>query len=162
MRAEEKRSKRIYSLCMNIVTAIFLVCAVALVTVGVMEYKNIAVSNVENYKLRTSLSYVATKVRQSDKEGCVELKDVKGTKMLLLYEEIDGTTYETSIYWHDGSLREYYHEKGSEFEPENGFEVVPVSAFSFEQRNDGLLAITATDVDGKTESMFVAINSGAR
>ena len=162
MRAEEKRSKRIYNLCMNIVTAIFLVCAIALVAVGVMEYKNIAVSNVENYKLRTSISYVATKVRQNDSEGSVELKDRDGTEMLLLYEEYDGTVYETAIYWYNGCLREYYHEKGTEFEPENGFEVVQVSAFDFKRENNGLLSVTATDVDGKQESMYIAVNSGTR
>ncbi len=162
MRPEEKRSKRIYNFCMNVVTAVFLICALALVAVGVMEYKNIAVSNLETYKLRTSLSYVATKVRQSDKEECIKLEDRDGTQMLLLYEDIEDVIYETAIYWCDGSLREYYHEKGTEFAPENGFEVVAVTAFDFEEKDEGLLLITATDVDGKKESMYIGMNSVTR
>ena len=162
MNFEEKRSKRIYNLCMNIVTAVFAVCGMALVAVGIMEYKNIAVTNVETYKLRTSLSYVATKVRQSDCEDSVILKDVDGTEMLLLYEEADGDIYETAIYWYDGALREYYHEKGTAFSPQNGFEVVAVSAFDFEQKEEGMLRITATDVDGRRESMYISVNSYER
>ncbi len=162
MRPEEKRSKRIYNLCMNIVTAIFAVCAIAMIAVGVMEYKNIAVSNVETYKLRTSLSFVATKVRQNDCEECAELKMVKGTEMLLLYEEIEGTIYETAIYWYNGSLREYFHEKGTEFSPLNGFEVVQVRGFDFERDKNGRLKLTAMDVDGKRESMYINLDSYTR
>ena len=162
MNFEEKRSKRIYNLCMNIITGVFAVCGLALVAVGIMEYKNIAVTNVETYKLRTSLSYVATKVRQNDCEDSVVLKDVNGTERLLLYEDINDVIYETAIYWYDGALREYYHEKDSTFAAENGFEVVEVSNFDFERRDEGLLKITATDVDGRQESMYICINSYER
>ncbi len=162
MRADEKRSKRIYNLCTNIATAVFALCAMALITVGIMEYKNIAVTNLETYKLRTSLSYVATKVRQCDTEGCVELKNVSGTDMLLLYETCGDTVYETAIYWHDGVLREYYHEKGTAFDLRNGFEVLEVSEFTFEREKEGLFRITATDVDGRKESMYLDICSYSR
>ncbi len=162
MRYEEKRSKRIYNLCMNIITWVFAVCGMALVAVGVMEYKNIATTTVETYKLRTSLSYVATKVRQNDTANGVELKELNGTKTLLLYETAEGKTYETAIYWYDGILREYYHEKGSEFEPRNGFEVLAVEGFDFERSTDGMLRITATDIGGRKESMYINVDSTER
>ncbi len=147
---------------MNIITWVFAVCGMALVAVGIMEYKNIATTNVETYKLRTSLSYVATKVRQNDTTDGVELKNVNGIETLLLYEKTEGKDYETAIYCYDGVLREYYHEKGSEFEPRNGFEVVAVQAFDFEQQTAGMLRITATEVDGRKESMYISLDSTKR
>ena len=56
----EKRSSGIYNICMIIVTLFFAVGSVSLLIVGITEYRNIAVSNLETYELRTSLSYVAT------------------------------------------------------------------------------------------------------
>ncbi len=162
MRYEEKRSKRIYNLCMNIITWVFAVCSLALVAVGIMEYRNIAMTNLETYKLRTSLSYVVTKVRMFDSEKSVELKNVNGIEMLLLYEEAGGEEYETAVYWYDGKLMEYYHEKESAFEPQNGFTVVAVSAFDFEQIGEGLYRIAATDADGCNESMYICLNSVER
>ncbi len=147
---------------MNIISWVFAVCSLALVAVGVMEYKNIAVTTMETYKLRTSLSYVATKIRQCDCENCIEIKDVNGTKMLLLYEDVGNERYETAIYWHDGVLREYYHEKGAEFLPQNGFEVVDVNGFDLEPYGDGIIKVTATDIDGGKESMYITVNSVCR
>lgn len=147
---------------MNIITWVFAICSMALVAVGIMEYKNIAVTSLETYKLRTSLSYVATKVRQGDGEGAVELRNINGTDMLLLCENVNGTSYETAIYWYDGVLREHYHEKGAEFSPKSGFEVVAVTSFVFEKSEEGLFKITASDVDGCVESMYLCVNSYRR
>ncbi len=162
MKSDQERSKKIYNLCMNLVTGVFALCGMALIAVGVLEYKNIAMSARDTYTCRTSLSYVATKVRQCDSEGSVTIKEVSGTPMLLLYEEEDGAEYETAVYWYDGALREYYHDKDEAFSLQNGFEVVPVEGFDIKMAEPGLLYLKAYDSDGMSDSMYICIHSMSR
>ncbi len=155
----EKRSSGIYNICMIIVTLVFAVGSVSLLIVGITEYRNIAVSNLETYELRTSLSYVATKVRQCDAENMVEIREQQGRTVLSLKEELDGTVYETAIYSLNGRLLEYYHEAGRDFALENGFEVMKIGDLSFEFRGDGLIFLKTVNESGQAETMYVTLNS---
>ncbi len=156
-----KSSVSIYSICTGILAAVFALCAMMLLAVGIMEYKNIAVSNLETYELRTSLSYVATIVRQNDAENAIGIRNLDGTAVLSITETIDDETYENAIYFYDGALREYFHELKDPFELSNGFEVLAIADFDF-CIDDGILLLTAENSGGKKEQMYINLKSQTR
>lgn len=159
---KKKLPDNIYTICSSIVTGVFMLCSIVLLTAGIMEYKNIAVSNLETYELRTSLSYVATKVRMSETENSVEIRYIDKKPVLSITEDIDGTKYETAIYYFGGNLCEYFHEREDEFSLEDGLNVLSMGDFGFEMEKNGLLKLSAKNSGGKEETMYVCINSKIR
>lgn len=142
------------------VLALFAVSGMILANLGVIVYKNIAESNLENYELRTSLSYVRTKIRQADEKDCIRIEDGKRGRELVLSEKDEtGGLTDTVIYFYDGGLYELTHERGAEFEPEDGFMIVAVNGFSVEKAEKGLIKLSAQDSKGKSETMYVAVRS---
>jgi hypothetical protein len=142
------------------VLALFAVSGMVLVNIGVLVYKNIAESNLENYQLRTSLSYVKTKINQADEAGLVVLKDTDKGEALVLSEEIGGDIIDTVIYYYDGSVREFTHSHSDSFNPEDGFEIIKVDDFSIKQEGDNLIKLSAKDKDGDTETLYTAVRTG--
>ena len=69
-------------------------------------YENITARSDKNFSSSTALSYIANKVRQGDRAGMTDIKEIEGTQVLELRQQIGGTDYVTWIYWLDGSIRE--------------------------------------------------------
>lgn len=156
------RTRNIYTLCSSLILGIFAFCSVMLLYAGVIEYRNVTKSNLNNYELRTTLTYVATKVRQNDVEDHIKIRTQEDTPVLSILEEVDGETYETAIYYYYGTMYEYYHRLDREFYLENGFKVVNIEDFQFDISDDGLLTLTARNKDNAKETMSVCLNSYAR
>ena len=66
---------------------VFIIGSLALMNVGVHVYKNIVENNAENFRLRASLSYMATKVRQYDAVDTISVQEEEGVPMLVFQEE---------------------------------------------------------------------------
>lgn len=158
---EKKHSKSwiIHIICILAILGIFAISSLLLVNVGVQVYKNIVLNNTENFKLRTSLSFVATKIRQFDEKDAITVEERQGTPVLVLKEEVDGIVYHTMIYFYEGKLCELYQEEGAEQELSYGQEVTEINEFIIEQPKDNLVKLTAKDIDGETESLYVNIQT---
>ena len=111
----------------------FMIGSLVLINVGVHVYKNIVEHNVENFRLRASLSYVATKVRQYDVKDGVSVEEHEGVPVLVLRETKESGTYRTMIYCYDGNLMELFQEESMEFQLKDGLEVMPISQFDVRQ-----------------------------
>lgn len=157
---KQDRNNTIYAVCVMIIICMFAINALVLINVGVRVYKNIAVDNLETFELRTSLSFVATKIRQNDSKGMIHLENKDGTTVLALYEDIDGTLYESVLYHRDGTLYELYHEQGCDYDLTDGLEIMDIASFSFYKTESGCIQLTAVDSQGVSESMFVNVHSG--
>lgn len=157
MNLKKRNSWMINYMAILSLLCIFIVGSLILMNVGVHVYKNIVESNGQNFRLRSSLSYVATKVRQYDKTDaiCVEEKD--GIQMLVLKEQIDGVEYETRIYSYDGALRELFQEKGMEYKPADGLEIMEIMDFQVEKDKNHLL-FTAID-QNEQENLQITLKS---
>ena len=107
----------------------FVIGSLVLVNVGVHVYKNVVENNEENFSLRASLSYVATKVRQCDKADSISVIEKEGVPVLVLREELESGTYRTMIYCYKGKLRELFQEEGMEYKLEDGLEVTDLKYF---------------------------------
>ena len=127
-------------------------------SVGASVYKNIAERNLNSFELRTSLSYVKTKINQYDEVGKIAIKEENGLKMLVLSEEVEGEIFDTSVYFYKGKLYEITGARGMKFKPEDGFSILSVDSFEISEK-DGLVKLVTTDDDGSTETLYVKLRT---
>lgn len=154
-----KKAWMVSLISMIFILGIFAVSALFLVNIGVQVYKNVVTANNDNFELRTSLSYMATKVRQADCEGMVELRDIDGVRVLVLGEEDEDGAFETYIYFWDGYLYEHFMEKDGYFEPGYGMETFEVSSFRMEETDAGQLYFKAENGAGDTEELYLSLRT---
>lgn len=139
---------------------VFAASALMAVLIGANVYRNTVRRMDENYTGRTSLAYIATKVRQCDVRDGIHIGAVgNGASALVLRQEIDGQEFETWIYCYDGALREVLLPADSSPDPESGQAVVEMDSFDVDAR-DGLLTVSVKDVDGNRYSRQIAVRCG--
>lgn len=141
------------------ILGMFAAAALFLVNIGVQVYKNVVTANNDNFELRTSLSYLATRVRQADAAGSVEIRDIDGVKVLVLGEESSEGSFETCLYFWDGYLYEHFMEKGGRFEPGYGMETFEAASFEMEETQAGQLHFTAKNSAGDTEELYLTLRT---
>lgn len=137
---------------------IFIIGSLVLMNVGVHVYKNIVENNAENFRLRASLSYLATRVRQYDTADTVSVREEDGVPMLVFAEELEGVTYLTRIYCYNGNMMELFQEEGLEHDLNDGFEIMELDDLQIEQQENQIL-LTAMD-GGEKESLTLSLRSG--
>ena len=162
MRREEQGKKAFMAglISMVFLLGIFAVASLFLINIGVQVYKNVVIANNDNFELRTSLSYLATRVRQADQTGMVEIREEDGIKILVLGEENEDGEFETCLYFWDGFLYEHFMEKGGYFEPGYGMETFEVASLIMEQKASGQLYFRATGGGGDTEELYMTLRAG--
>lgn len=133
----------------------FTVAALLLAVTGGRIYKSIADDLDAGYLARTALSYVAGKNRYNGACEC-EIRDEAGTSVLCFSETIDGTEYETLIWFAGGELRERFAEAGAEFNPESGAGVLELEGFSAEL--EGSLLTVSVSAKGAQRSSALCVN----
>jgi hypothetical protein len=142
-----------------LILGIFMIFSLILINVGAKVYKNIVLSNNANFELRTSLSYLATKIRQADSSSLKAAEENDGYTILSLKEEINGEYYETLIYHYDGFLREIFQEEGMEYDLGSGIETIEIDEFTIEETETGLLHLTARNKAGEMEDLKIYLRS---
>lgn len=137
-----------------ILLCIFAVGSLLLVVLGANVYKNISQNVDSNFQLRTTLSYITTKVRQNDDINSIKVVEKQGTTALVL-ESFDGIeASETWIYEHQGSLCEVYIAKGTDFNLEDGLAIIPSHGLEIAMEED-ILTISASDNEGQRDSLSI-------
>lgn len=139
---------------------VFAALGFILVGVGAGIYDGVADAMDENHELRTSLSYLATKVREGDAKNAVTIELLNGEiPALVTSETVDKTLNKTYIYCLYGVIREMYIEEGVEFLPEDGMRVMEIQNLSMEMLSEGVYRFESTAKSGKTLSVTVASRS---
>ena len=154
-----KREKGlVHTVCVLVVICMFGISAMVLGSVGASVYKNIAERNLNSFELRTSLSYVKTKINQYDEAGKITIEERDGIKMLILSEEVEGEIFDTAVYFNKGRLYEITGARGMKFKPEDGFAILSVDSFEITEKN-GLVKLVTTDKDGESETLYVKLRT---
>ena len=148
----------VHTVCILAVICMFGISAMMLGSVGASVYKNIAERNLDSFELRTSLSYVKTKINQFDEKGKISIEERDGLKMLILSEEVDGEIFDTVVYFNKGKLYELTGAKGMIFKPEDGVSILYVDELEINGK-DGFVKLVATDDDGESETLYVKIRT---
>lgn len=153
-----KREKGlVHTVCVLAVICMFGISAMMLGSVGASVYKNIAERNLNSFELRTSLSYVKTKINQYDEVGRIAIEERDGITMLILSEEVQGEIFDTAVYFNKGKLYEITGAKGMKFKPDDGFTILNVDSFEISEEN-GLIKLVTTD-DGEIETLYVKLRN---
>lgn len=140
---------------------VFAISALALVNIGATVYQNIVKETDNNFDMRTSLSYVATKVRQCDQQNAVSVEPLSGQDALVLRETIDGDAYETWIYHYDGKLYELFTTAGAQFTPQEGTDLMEIKSFTIRQPQEGQLLLEAVNDQGVHEKLVLTLRSSS-
>ena len=136
---------------------VFVLCALFTVLIGGKVYENITARMEENYTGSTALNYIANKVRQGDTYGGVQVKEVEGTPVLELSQEIKVETYVTMIYYKDGSIRELFTDTQSGLGLSDGLEIIGCDGLKLKQ--EGRLIMVETTGEGGS-SLTLSLRSG--
>lgn len=151
----EKQSRKlwiIHFISILAILGVFAIGSLVLANVGIRVYKNIVVSNSNNFKLRTSLSYLAAKIRQYDEKGAISIENKDGVDMLVLKEDKAGT-YCTQIYFYNGAVRELLAIEGNTYKLEDGMSIIEVEKFGIKKSNENMIELTAGNKEGEMEQL---------
>jgi hypothetical protein len=151
-----------FSIQFPFVMLLFLIIAVLssmIIFMGKDVYNGINDDRNANYDIRVSLSYIANKVRQADKNGAIEIRDVEGEPALVIKETYDGSNYNTWIYHYGSSLYELMTDEGSQFEPGDGSEILEVEEFTISKIGDKTYKFTITS-KGRNAALVLSLYSG--
>lgn len=154
---KNQRSQSVQFLFTLVLFLGLVLCGIFVVSFGARIYENVGQRMNENFNGTVAVSYVANKVRQGDQTSSVSVYMDRGTDILRLEQEIYGKTYQTLIYFLDGSIRELFCEKGSELALEDGIPVMESSGIQFEMTANHLLKIETQGENG--DRMLLAIRS---
>lgn len=141
--------------------AAYAMFSLLLVLIGVRVYKSVVDVSERNNQVRTTINYVANKVRAAD--GTIRLQQIDGKNVLTIREapEPDGGQYETRIYYmrepgeSTGALYEQAAEVSDPFDPALGELVSRVADFSITQ--DGhLMLLELTSLNGEKHRMHLS------
>lgn len=142
---------------------LFAVMSLFLVLIGSDVYTKIVDNSDDNTKIRTSVSYLANKLRAYDSEEySVYVDNISGVEVLVFEEEVAGYSYQNFVYYYDGTLREVMIQKGYDFQPEFGDLLVrDVTGFWLEANPErDVIAFTVVGSDGVQQSLEIAYRSG--
>lgn len=137
---------------------VFAFGALMSVILGSNSYKGIKADMDSNFELRTPLSYIGMKIRQSDEINSIRIMKKEGTDVLVLDTLDNGEICQTWIYEYQGSLYEVYIKKGMPFQLEDGLAIVPSYGLTFNLK-DNLLEIKAADHTKNTRSLTLSFRT---
>ena len=154
-----RRQSSAGALASLMLTCVFGVTLLLSLAAGAGVYRRVEDRVEESAEERVSLSYMTARIHACDQAGMVETGSFGEGGAVFLYEELDGSVYETVLYVYGGWLMEMLCEKGGELPPEFGEAVSPARALAVTQPREGLLWLSLTRPDGQVCSAGVYVRS---
>ena len=135
---------------------IFAVCVLAVLLTGADAYRRLTQRDQAAYERRTCTQYIATRVRQSDREGSIRVEDFEGSDALVL----DGDEeYATWLYCRDGWLMELYCYADEPLGPEDGERLLEAERMEL-SLEEGLLTVTIVTPGGEEDTLRLSLRGG--
>lgn len=153
-------SRKIDTVFVLALITLFAATAFILVLIGAKQYRYVTDVMNENYKSRTTSSYLAEKIRQNDSKDTITISDLEGVPALTLTTSEEDIQYITYIYFYDGALRELVVTSNSVFTLASGQKIMAMQDFVPEFSSDSLLRVTVTDDKGEQQILYFTIHSG--
>ena len=126
---------------------------------GAGIYRNVAERVESASGRRVGLTYITAKIHGYDRQGRVVAGNFGGQDAVFLLQEIDGRIYETILYVYEGQLMEVLCEQGWELEPRDGMSITAAGALEVSEPEPGLLRLSYTGADGRTETADIFLRS---
>ena len=133
---------------------IFALSAIFVAVLGAKVYANSADKMHANFDTRTSLVYLSEKIRTSPGENFT-VRDLNGTKALVLSEEIKGTTYEAWVFVANDKLCEVTVVAGDTVLPGAAQQIMDLKEFDAVLK-DGGIELSVLTVAGNRDTTFIS------
>lgn len=135
---------------------VFAASALFVVIIGARVYQTTVKQMNDNYTTRTSLSYIAEKIRQNDTAGSVELGMIENTQALILMQNYDGMQLRTYIYQDEGMIKELFI-KGSDTPVlANGQTIMAIQELDMEKIGPSLYHFTSIDENNQPAELYLS------
>lgn len=138
-----KKSHTVDSVFVLLVFGLFAVTSLILVLIGANVYRGVVKDTDANNEIRSSLSYVANKVRANDAQGAVTVETKECGNVLTFTSQSEAHTYKTYIYFYNGQLMELFCRAESAFQPQTGTVITALKDFSVQQSGSVLTFFAA-------------------
>ena len=135
---------------------VFAVCVLSVLLTGADAYRRLTERDRAAYDRRTAAQYIATRIRQSDTLGGIDVTAFGDADALLLREG-EGP-FVTWVYCHDGYLMELYCAEDAGLEPQDGEKVLAADSLTA-SISDNLLTATIYGREG-TDTVRLSLRSG--
>jgi len=137
------RGQRIDTVFVLIVFCVFAFSVLMVLMLGANTYSHITEMSREEHAERTVLSYIWTKVRNSDEGGNIRIDDFQGLPALCIFEEVSGIQYRTLIYHYDNWVYELFSEADIVLDPEDGIKIIQAEFLHLEELDYGLISVSS-------------------
>lgn len=138
---------------------VFAASALFVVVIGANVYQTTVKQMNDNYASRTSLSYIAEKIRQNDTACDITLGQVEGLSSLILHQTYEETDLYTYIYVQDGFLKELFIRGNQTPQADAGQSIMSVSSLTMEQVDSDLFRFTSTNEDNISSQLYVHVHA---
>ena len=146
----ERKKHSIDVLFMFVLFAVFAILSVLIIFIGSGVYSRITENKVINEQTRTTLSYIANKVRETDGIENIYLTEKEGSQVLVLKAEYEDYAADTWIYEYDSKLMEMTVDSGDEFELRFGDVLLDTDGVEFYiDEEEKLLKVSIFDKNAK-------------
>ena len=155
----KSNARKIENLVSPLLFAVFAFCILFVLLTGAKAYRTITERDNAAFDSRTAVQYLSTKVRQAAAPESVEIAEFEGVTALCFSEELNGGTYITRVYCHDGWLKELFTAGDADLLPEDGERIAPLAALEI-SREGNVLHFAVTDVRGETAQLVRLLRGG--
>ncbi len=138
--------------------AVFALSVLSVLLGGTEIYSRLSRRDDDAWSRRTVIQYLTTKVRQSDACGSLTVEPFGQGDALVLTQELDGETFLTRVYCHEGSLRELFSPASVDSAPEDGEALLPLESLEL-HLDQGLLSLSVTEPDGAVTDFSLHLRS---
>jgi hypothetical protein len=144
-----------------LVFALFTTVALLLAAIGARVYQTANETLTADYDERTSVLYLAQKLRQNDSAGLIRVVRFGDGDALVFSEEFNGQVYENWLYVADGYLREDLLAPGVKPESKYGQIIMPLESLTVDQSrmDSGLIIVRVTMANGTQTELYYYIRS---
>jgi hypothetical protein len=157
---EQKKGHTIDTVFVICLLLLFVLSSLSVIAIGASIYKKNVAAMADNSSHRIACAYITEKVRQSDNEGNVYVKEIFGENALVLSKDIDGVTYNTYIYDYDGNLMELFARADLDnFYPQSGQKILKIDSFDIEEISDSLFRAEVILEDGFEDYLYITKRS---
>ena len=128
---------------------------------GAGVYRRVADRVERSARQRVGLTYITAKLHAFDAAGGIRAGKFGDVDAVFLTQELEGVVYETALYVHEGWMKEVLYEQGWTMTPADGTAITEARSLTVEEA-DGLLTLTYTDPEGRTDTARLMVRSGGR
>ncbi len=152
----ERKKHSIDVLFMFVLFAVFAILSVLIIFIGSGVYSRITENKVINEQTRTTLSYIANKVRETDGIENIYSTEKEGSQVLVLKAEYEDYAADTWIYEYDSKLMEMTVDSGDEFELRFGDVLLDTDGVEFYiDEEEKLLKVSIFDKNAKESKVSI-------